>query len=141
MSLSYGDSYNNVPSFYFFIPHILVYLLYVLQINSTGITNIGDVKKVEAIFISITEVHCNISVGVNTASYLVGVSNDGINYNTTMMQQFIVFNSDCMSCDLKKYTCVERVSEIYRVEAQCVLDLLSLIHVLTLSIQPIFLGA
>jgi len=79
------------------------------------------VKKVDAIFVSITEVHCNLSVGVNTVSYLVGVSNDGINYNASMMQQFLVFNSDCMSCDLKAHTCEERVGEIYRVEAQCVL--------------------
>ena len=79
-----------------------------LQINSTVITYVGPVKTVKATFVSITEVRCTVAAG---SSYTATVSNDGVHYNATRMQQYLVYNPDCMSCDIEAGVCVERVGD------------------------------
>ena len=80
------------------------------QINSTVVTYVGPVKTVKATFVSITEVRCTVAAGF---SYTATVSNDGVHYNVTSMQQYLVFNPDCMSCDIEAGVCVKRVCDVF----------------------------
>lgn len=79
--------------------------------TEVGYTKIGTLTKVKATLVTYNKIRCQIGdMGVvNTNSYALTVSNnDGVTVSDAVL--FLVYNSDCQTCDSVKGTCVYKVN-------------------------------
>lgn len=78
------------------------------QVTEVGIKTTGQMIVTKARFVSTSQVECSVSSEETKSSYIISISNDGINFNQTVV--VVAFSPDCRSCDLDSMTCTLHVS-------------------------------